>query len=218
MVSSTTQRTPTRAFPFTNKPGSSTRNCNKRSAQALKANRDYEDSWRERANSHVIPTVQMKEESGRSSLKSCVRMASLGLSLLSRRKRFRRDPDGRSRCLSSPGTRSCRRRRDPCSAWHPSVCRPKTRCASDPPPNTRAPLRRCSPTTSARRPKAFTANHSVCSCSSPPLSFHRSVMATENCAMAVPCWLYFTSGSRPRFPINITFCIFCCSFVGLPIT
>jgi hypothetical protein len=39
------------------------------------------------------------------------------------------------------------------------------------------------------------------------LSFHRSVVATENCAMAVPCWLYFTSGSRPRFPINITFCI-----------
>src|ERR1035438_2249958 len=72
---------------------------------------------------------------------------------------------------------------------------------------------RFSPTISARRPKVFTANHSVCSCSSPPLSFHRSVVATENCAMAVPCWLYFTSGSRPRFPINITFCIFCCSFL-----
>ena len=36
---------------------------------------------------------------------------------------------------------------------------------------------------------------------------HRSVVATENCAMAVPCWLYFTSGSRPRYPINITFCM-----------
>jgi hypothetical protein len=28
-----------------------------------------------------------------------------------------------------------------------------------------------------------------------------------NCAMAVPCWLYFTSGSRPRLPINITSCM-----------
>src|SRR5664279_2426921 len=79
----------------------------------------------------------------------------------------------------------------------------------------REPLCRFSPTISARRPKVFTANHSLCSCSSPPLSFHRSVVATENCAMAVPCWLYFTSGSRPRFPINITFCIFCCSFLSL---
>src|SRR5664279_527864 len=79
----------------------------------------------------------------------------------------------------------------------------------------RAPLQRCSPAISARRLKAFTANHSVCSCGSPALSFHRSVVATENCAMAVPCWLYFTSGSRPRFPINITFCIFCCSFLSL---
>src|SRR5664279_3375101 len=76
----------------------------------------------------------------------------------------------------------------------------------------REPLCRFSPTISARRPKVFTANHSVCSCSSPPLSFHRSVVATENCAMAVPCWLYFTSGSRPRFPINITFCIFVAPF------
>src|SRR5664279_4197050 len=76
----------------------------------------------------------------------------------------------------------------------------------------RAPLQRCSPAISARRLKAFTANHSVCSCGSPSLSFHRSVVARENCAMAVPCWLYFTSGSRPRFPINITFCISCCSF------
>src|SRR5664279_3714164 len=80
----------------------------------------------------------------------------------------------------------------------------------------REPLCRFSPTISARRPKVFTANHSVCSCSSPPLSFHRSVVATENCAMAVPCWLYFTSGSRPRFPINITFCIFYCSFFFFP--
>src|SRR5271165_4698183 len=75
----------------------------------------------------------------------------------------------------------------------------------------REPLCRFSPAISARRLKAFTANHSVCSCGSPSLSFHRSVVATENCAIAVPCWLYFTSGSRPRFPINITFCIFCCS-------
>ena len=51
------------------------------------------------------------------------------------------------------------------------------------------------------------ANHSVCSCGLPSLSFHRSVVATENCAMAVPCWLYFTSGSRPRYPISSTFCI-----------
>ena len=39
------------------------------------------------------------------------------------------------------------------------------------------------------------------------VSFHRSVVATENCAMAVPCWVYFTSGSRPRFPISRTFCM-----------
>src|SRR5271165_6363342 len=71
----------------------------------------------------------------------------------------------------------------------------------------REPLWRCSPAISARRLKAFTANHSVCSCGSPSLSFHRSLVARGNCAMAVPCWLYFTSGSRPRFPINITFCI-----------
>src|SRR5271165_153322 len=71
----------------------------------------------------------------------------------------------------------------------------------------REPLCRFSPTISARRPKVFTANHSVCSCSSPSLSFHRSVVATENCAMAIPCWLYLISGSLPRFPINITFCI-----------
>src|SRR5664279_2362088 len=57
-------------------------------------------------------------------------MASLGLSQLSRRSRFRRTPDGCSRCLLSPRPRSCRRRRDPCSAWLPSVCRPKTPYAS----------------------------------------------------------------------------------------
>jgi len=34
--------------------------------------------------------------------------------------------------------------------------------------------------------------------SSPFLSFQRSVLAIENCAMTAPCGLYFSSGSRPR--------------------
>ena len=35
---------------------------------------------------------------------------------------------------------------------------------------------------------------------SPPLSFYRSVVATENSAMAVPCWLYFTSIGSSQTP------------------
>src|ERR1019366_608333 len=57
-------------------------------------------------------------------------MAVLRQSLLSLQRRFPRDPDGRSRGSWTPGTRPCRRRRDPCSAWLPSVCRPKTPYAS----------------------------------------------------------------------------------------
>ena len=161
--------------------------------------------------SYVIPTVRLGDEAEQES-QSCVRTASLGLSPLSLHRRFRRAPDGRTRCLLSPGTRSCRRRRDPCSAWRPSVCRPTTEYASGLrdrrgnlcadsrrrflPADRRSSRQTIPCVLAVRRP-----------CSSPPLSFHRSVVATENCAMAVPCWLCFTSGSRPRFPINITFCM-----------
>src|SRR6266498_4565667 len=51
------------------------------------------------------------------------------------------------------------------------------------------------------------ANHSVRSCNSPFLSFQRSVLAIENCATTAPWGLYFSSGSRPRYPIIRTFCI-----------
>src|ERR1019366_4010339 len=61
---------------------------------------------------------------------SFVRTASLGLSPLSRRRHSRRDLDRRSRRPWNPGTRSCRRRRDPYSVWHLSACRPKIPCAS----------------------------------------------------------------------------------------
>src|SRR5271157_2659501 len=62
--------------------------------------------------------------------RSFFKTAFLRQSPLSRRRWFRRDPDGRSRGPWNPGTRSCRRRRDPRSAWLPSVCRPKTPYAS----------------------------------------------------------------------------------------
>src|ERR1019366_8499540 len=61
---------------------------------------------------------------------SFVRTASLGLSPLSRRRHSLRDLDRRSRRPWNPGTRSCRRRRDPYSVWHLSACRPKIPCAS----------------------------------------------------------------------------------------
>src|SRR5271166_6111540 len=62
--------------------------------------------------------------------RSFVKTAFVGRSLCPLQRRFRRDHDGRSRGPWNPRTRSCRRRRDPCSAWLPSVCRPKTPCAS----------------------------------------------------------------------------------------
>src|SRR5271157_478310 len=77
----------------------------------------------------LSPTMWRKEEVD-VRLKDCVKTAFVGRSLLSLQRRFRRDHDGRSHGPWNPGTRSCRRRRDPCSVWHPSVCRPKTQCAS----------------------------------------------------------------------------------------
>src|SRR5271157_91652 len=77
----------------------------------------------------LSPTMWRKEEVD-VRLKDCVKTAFVGRSLLSLQRRFRRDHDGRSHGPWNPGTRSCRRRRDPCSVWHPSVCRPKTPCAS----------------------------------------------------------------------------------------
>ena len=41
-------------------------------------------------------------------------------------------------------------------------------------------------TTSARLPKILMLNHSVCSCGSPALLFHRSVLAMVKVAIAVP--------------------------------
>src|SRR5579862_1950237 len=46
--------------------------------------------------------------------------------------------------------------------------------------------------------------HSVRSCHWPSLSLKRSLVANENLATGIPPWVYFTSGSLPRFPIRIT--------------
>src|ERR1700677_119508 len=46
--------------------------------------------------------------------------------------------------------------------------------------------------------------HSVRSCHWPSLSLNRSLVAIENLATGIPPWVYFTSGSLPRFPIRIT--------------
>src|ERR1035438_10818512 len=76
---------------------------------------------------------------------------------------------------------------------HDSIrCRPSRK--------TRLPFFRNSAATSARRPKLLTLNHSVCSCSSPPPFFQRSVLATEKVVMAVPPGGYFISGSFPTYP------------------
>src|ERR1700733_12606844 len=46
--------------------------------------------------------------------------------------------------------------------------------------------------------------HSVRSCHWPSLSLKRSFVAIENLATGMPPWVYFTSGSLPRFPIRMT--------------
>src|SRR5271167_1259892 len=46
--------------------------------------------------------------------------------------------------------------------------------------------------------------HSVRSCHWPSLSLKRSLVASENLATGMPPWVYFTSGSLPRFPIRMT--------------
>src|SRR5579863_5662233 len=46
--------------------------------------------------------------------------------------------------------------------------------------------------------------HSVRSCHWPSLSLKRSLVAIENLATGMPPWVYFTSGSLPRFPIRMT--------------
>ncbi|HEX8799964.1 MAG TPA: hypothetical protein VF772_15200, partial [Terriglobales bacterium] len=56
-------------------------------------------------------------------------------------------------------------------------------------------------------PKALMLNHAVCSCGSPALFFHRSVLAMVKVAMAVPPGMYFISGSLPRYPISRVFCM-----------
>src|ERR1700732_4344803 len=46
--------------------------------------------------------------------------------------------------------------------------------------------------------------HSVRSCHWPSLSLKRSLVASVNLATGMPPWVYFTSGSLPRFPIRMT--------------
>src|SRR5215470_12881953 len=46
--------------------------------------------------------------------------------------------------------------------------------------------------------------HSVRSCHSPDLSLKRSLVAMVILATGVPCGVYLTSGSLPRFPIRMT--------------
>src|SRR5258708_3622860 len=46
--------------------------------------------------------------------------------------------------------------------------------------------------------------HSVRSHHSPLLSLYRSLVARLNLAIAIPPWVNLTSGSFPRFPINMT--------------
>src|SRR5215470_15287200 len=70
--------------------------------------------------------------------------------------------------------------------------------------NTLPPFFRYSPAISANRCQSTTLCHSVRSCHSPLLSLKRSLVATVRRATAVPCGVYFTSGSLPRLPIKIT--------------
>src|SRR5687768_4467408 len=69
---------------------------------------------------------------------------------------------------------------------------------------TGEPFFRYSPAISAVLPKNATRCHSVCSCFSPLLSFHVSVVATLMFVTASPLGRYRTSGSLPRFPMSIT--------------
>src|ERR1019366_5796859 len=111
--------------------GSSGRNL----GYSLRLDRTHRDSWLsvdsccDQAKSYVIPNDVAEGRSGRRT-QELRQNGVCGQSLLSLQRRFRRDHDGRSRGSWNPGTRFCRRRRDPCSAWLPSVCRPKTPYAS----------------------------------------------------------------------------------------
>ena len=104
----------------------------------------------------------------------------------------RRSLDGPSnshcRLLANPGTRSCQCKQDPCSSSRPFSCHPTTQCACGL-PNTRVEVLAGDFRAPPERLHAW---------SSPFLSFQRSVLAIENCAMTAPCGLYFSSGSRPR--------------------
>src|SRR5256885_14995191 len=69
---------------------------------------------------------------------------------------------------------------------------------------TLLPFFRYSPAISASRCHSTTLCHSVRSAHWPSLSLKRSLVATVSFATGVPLGVYFTSGSLPRFPINIT--------------
>src|SRR5215467_2453266 len=69
---------------------------------------------------------------------------------------------------------------------------------------TLPPFFRYSPAISARRCQRTTLCHSVRSCQLPSLPLKRSLVASVIFATGVPCGVYFTSGSLPRFPIRMT--------------
>src|SRR5271154_6470433 len=69
---------------------------------------------------------------------------------------------------------------------------------------TLPPFLRYSPAISASRCHSTTLCHSVRSCHSPLLSLNRSFVAIVSFATGVPCGVYFTSGSFPKFPIRMT--------------
>ena len=70
--------------------------------------------------------------------------------------------------------------------------------------STCLPLRRNFSAVSACLPQMTMLCHSVLDCFSPWGFFQVSVVATEKRARAWPEGVTFSSGSRPKFPINIT--------------
>src|SRR5580658_8425227 len=84
-----------------------------------------------------------------------------------------------------------------CLSSHERVCR-------RPSMYTLPPFFRYSPAISASRCQSTTLCHSVRSCHWPSLPLKRSLVARVIFATGVPCGVYFTSGSLPRFPIRMT--------------
>src|SRR5215204_2203988 len=98
-------------------------------------------------------------------------------------------------CMSLPCTASVYRLL-PSRSVHSSTCRRPSIYAC-------RPFVRYFEAFSACLPQKVILNHVVTSCHSPALSRLRSLTATEKSQTAVPCGVYRSSGSRPKFPISV---------------